>query len=367
MRNVYSRLFKYRMREKRAPLEDYLTEALADLVDRMPADVSADLFATMLEPTGRHGRWREAVLASKRSCSTQVVVEGGIVDLVVLLAGRPAIVVESKIGSSIRIHEDGEEQGGHQLRTYDRWLSRERKVDGPAALILLTHNTRPPPDFSDDSAYGTADRAVFTWGALARWLRRHSGEAVTGTAWSDLAADLHAFLEEQGMSNDTVTPSDISATQLFLPAWQRWTNTFGLLWEATKETRSGVLGKPKELEIENDGNVIWQWAYCLSPRPTEWWVAFVVRFPDASNWWHASPLPRHPHIALLIGTDDEGGTLVAPKPLPSGWLEVEAQFVTAKPLAELPSHPDEMAAALSAWATSAMSDARAIVETLGTN
>ena len=36
MSNLYCRLFKYRSRERRAPLGDYLSEALVDLMQRMP-------------------------------------------------------------------------------------------------------------------------------------------------------------------------------------------------------------------------------------------------------------------------------------------------------------------------------------------
>jgi hypothetical protein len=164
------------------------------------------------------------------------------------------------------------------------------------------------------------------------------------------------------MTSETVTAADIAAMQLSLPGWVRWTNTFRQLWQACAEVSQGLLAKPDDVEIENEGNVVWQWAFCVPPRPKKWWVAFLIRYPEASGWWQEADLPKHPHVGMLIGTDNEPLVLPLPGPLPDGWQVLEKQFVTAKPLSEFPVDPDAMAAAMCAWATTAMRDARSIIE-----
>lgn len=349
--SLYGRLFRYRARENRAPLEDYLTEALADLLGRLPKQEQAAFLADVL---GSEEAWRAAFANHRSAWRTQVACGGGFADLVLELDGKPAVVIENKLRSAVRAHGDG----GNQLTTYGTWLARTRKDTLPSGIILLTHDTEPPADMRESAGYGVETRAVMRWSGLARWLKRHASGS-DGAAWRTLAGDLHAFLEEKAMTTDTITGSDVAAARLFLPGWTRWENTFALLWSGADEVREGFLSsKTSSLSMTREGGMIWQWSYAASPLPHASWVAFALRFPEASEWYVGAGLPDQPHIMVLIGADRDDLPVDRIGPLPRGWLVHEAEVMTAMALHELPGEPDAQAMAMGIWARSRIAEAR---------
>lgn len=357
--NLYGRLFRYRTRENRAPLEDYLTEALADLLERTPAHEQAELLGSVL---GSPEVWLRALADHRHAWRTQVACGGGFADLVLELDGRAAVIIENKLHSGVRSHGDS----GNQLTSYGSWLARTRNDALPSGLILLTHATEPPADMMIAPEYGVEARAVLRWSGLARWLRRQTGIG-DGTVWRSLAGDLHAFLEERAMTNDTITGSDVAAARLFLPGWTRWENTFALLWSGADEVRAGLLSsKTSALSITREGGMIWQWSYAASPLPHASWVAFALRFPEASEWYVDAGLPEQPHLMLLIGADRHDLPVDRIGPLPDGWLVHETEVMTALPLHELPAEPDAQAAAMGAWARGRIAEARGLLVSMAT-
>lgn len=352
--NLYGRLFRYRTRENRAPLEDYLTEALADLLERVPAQDQAELLGSLL---GSGEAWQKAYAHNRHSWRTQVACGGGFADLVLELDGKAAVVIENKLHSGVRSHG----ASGNQLTTYGSWLAQMRNEALPSGLILLTHGTEPPADMMVGPGYGVETRAVLRWSGLARWLSRKSaiGDA---SVWRSLAKDLHSFLEAKAMTNDTITSSDVAAARLFLPGWARWENTFKLLWSGADEVRAGFLSsKTSALSMTRDGGMLWQWSYAASPLPHASWVAFALRFPDASNWYSDAELPELPHLMLLIGADGNDLPVDRITSAPDQWLVHETEVMTALPLHELPAEPDAQAAAMGAWARRSIMEARNIL------
>lgn len=252
-------------------------------------------------------------------------------------------------------------ENGNQLMTYGRWLQRNRNEALPSGLVLLTHGTDPPEDLMSGAEYGVETRAVLRWSRLARWLRTRSADA-DGAAWGVLAANLHAFLGEKSMTNDTIETSDVAAARLFLPGWTRWRNTFDLLWSGADEVRSGLLSsKMSELSLSQDGGMLWKWSYCAAPLPHGSWLAFALRFPDASEWYAGAALPDQPHLMLLIGADGDDLPVERIGSVPAGWLVHETEVMTAVPLHELPAEPDAQAAAMGVWARRRAAEARDVL------
>lgn len=352
--NLYGRLFRYRSRENRAPLEDYLTEALADLLERVPVQDQAKLIGNIL---GSERVWQKAFANHRHSWRTQVACGGGFADLVLELDGKAAVVIESKLYSGVRSHGTR----GNQLTTYGLWLAQIRDEALPSGLILLTHGTEPPTDMMTEPEYGVEARAVLRWSELARWLSRE-GAVSDGSVWRSLARDLHSFLEAKAMTNDTITGSDVAAARLFLPGWTRWENTFRLLWSGADEVRTGFLSsKTSALSMAGDGGMLWQWSYAASPLPDSSWVAFALRFPDASDWYSGAGLPELPHLMLIIGADRSDLPVERIGSAPDGWLVHEAEVMKALPLHELPAELDAQAAAMGAWARRSILEARDIL------
>jgi hypothetical protein len=119
LQSLYSRLFKYRARQERGPREDFLSEALCDLLSRLPLRERIDRIANFFVPTELRAVWVKAHAdATNVSLNTQRHLGGeGIADIVVEANDKVAIIIENKIGAPV--HGDGEET---QLHRYLRWL-----------------------------------------------------------------------------------------------------------------------------------------------------------------------------------------------------------------------------------------------------
>jgi len=283
--SIYSSLFRYRPRPARHPLEDFLSQGLADLLGRLPLEVVVDFVADVL--LGGHAAgWREFVETRPKASlkwSTQVgALHGltrGIMDLVLIVDGREAVVVESKIGAPVRSRRpepddlnsdstDSEEifptADAGQLQVYGRWLaSRRAEQEWKGALILLTHFTKSPADFGfGASNYGVPNlnvchwRAVWSW-AVGQGTKSRSASAVSAIkhktvnrtlqeSWRILCEEFAKFLEEQDMSNDYMTFHDFAAAELYTSSNVRIENTFGVVNERMASLRK-ELGSPKNL------------------------------------------------------------------------------------------------------------------------
>ena len=173
MVSLYGRLFTFRERPLRRPLEDFLTEALADLLNRMPPFEMTEFVSKFFLPplSDAQQAWQELV-SSWSGEPLQWVTRPSIhvrtwtlyPDLT-LYAGekRPLLIVENKIGSGIgeydvsQLNEDDTEiqpnntpgfqtaQTIDQLAIYGGWLSSQCRHPWPGAIAFLTHFTSPPP------------------------------------------------------------------------------------------------------------------------------------------------------------------------------------------------------------------------------
>lgn len=340
----YGRLFAHIAKPARSPLENFLTEAIADLLNRMPAsEVGALLrhafagiehpdFELMLESGS--GRWE-----------TQVAVPGGIADLVLWIGSIPALVIENKTWGSFRDHSiDG--AGPNQITTYCDWLATKSGGGTDCAILLLTGTTAAPVGFGEkDGAYAVTCRGQVTWAAVGRWLTARvsqpvgAGEPMT---WQVLAMELVEFLKEMKLSSEFFTPSDISAAHLFVPAMDRWQSTFHSIWSAAETAWSPFMSKiVSGTQVSSEGGMIWQWRYAnASAAPIRSYIGLGFRFPDQSKWYHGIGLPQTPHFLLLISTDV--GFLRSTRPLPKGWVsnDDEGEFLTAKSLGGLDDELD---------------------------
>ncbi len=226
MVSLYGRLFTFRERPLRTPLEDFLTEALADLLNRMPPVEMREFVSKCFMPPllDAQQAWHELAntLSGDRlqwiSRPSINVRSGTRYPDLMLYAGetRPLLIVENKIGSGIGEHdvsqmdEDNTEVlANHtsdiqtietidQLAIYGSWLSSQCQEPWPGAIAFLTHFTPPPLGFGlgDRSAYGVEWQRVCRWRDIWSWLTRVPRHSIGGglPAWQVLAAELADFL-----------------------------------------------------------------------------------------------------------------------------------------------------------------------------
>jgi len=342
MESLYGRLYKFRERPRRGPLEPFLTEALADLLNRMPPLEMSELVSKFFLPPAAQDAWQELVKSSSgdglqwiahRSIYVGTSVQYP--DFILYAGDEPLVIVENKIASGIGTHEEHQSTEDNnrieddtpllgsqavdtfdQVASYGRWLSAHCKHAWPGAIAFLTHFTLPPAGFGmgDRKAYGVEWQRICRWRDVWAWLTRvsYSSSDSSISTWRALAAELAEFLAEKSMNAESITFYDISAAEIFIKSAARHEYTFkqirdslspqwpGMGWSAT--TRGHIL-------YESKGGILWDWMYLRSPhspanRP-DWYIAWGIRFPELSDRWKgADPsLPLTNHVFVLLSSD----------------------------------------------------------------
>lgn len=205
--SFFDRLFIFRQRETRAPLEDFLTELLAEWLREATAagrinDILTGLFqlpeTRLPAPDALPGLVWE----------TQHVIgpghrgEGKRPDLV----GRGKdffFIIENKIAAGFTWHQDDHGEID-QLNLYDEYR-RDRSEPG-GGIALLTQSTLPPA--------GWAPRTLY-WSTVEQYLRSFASDSTPVLNY--LTQQLIAFLGEHGMNGTRIALADITA----YPAYQR--------------------------------------------------------------------------------------------------------------------------------------------------
>lgn len=362
MSRLYARLFKYKSRLDREPLEDFLSEALADVLARMPrGEVLAFLDFAVGENGGQP--FSAAIGNGEIEWGTQWLIPGGIIDIVMFVDKTPVLAIENKTWSMYQDHS-GDDGPANQVTTYCRWLARECADHDVSAMLLITATTLAPPGYHGGTDYAVERRGQLTWAAVGRWLQaRAIGNADPGITWMDLAADLAEFLKEKGLSSEIFTQSDLSAAHLMLPTMERWRATFDVVWSASQPIWSEFLNtRLSDIAFDVDSGRMWNWRYAQTGRaPPRSWVALGLCFPDQARGRKASGLPGHPYFALIVGSD--AATLVPVGPIPGDWFHEKdsEEFVSALPIAGLSVGTDRLPDELSDWSRRAMGEAGRIL------
>ena len=374
MTNLYSRLFKYRSRERRAPLEDYLSEALVDLMERMPQATAVAFVAEIFLPAAARALWIDYATDKALTWVTQRATDGavrGVLDILLEVDGRPALIVENKIASGVRVHspstgvEDDRAPSTTydvtQLGTYGAWLAGRVHADSwPGALTFLTHLTPAPSNFLKPGApYSIPHRRVASWAGVAGWLRRERravalADDTSPEPWLALAEDFIAFLEEHAMSAETITPDDVAATQLYLAPWARMQATFDQIWTRLQMFRQEVCGRNQtvKLKYDPDRGIVSTWNFPsgeFAPVARAGWIEIGFRFPYQTEDWANCGLPAHPHAFFCLSCDEEALPLERIESPLFGWHECEGALVAAKPLHEFSPVPEILISELCDW------------------
>jgi len=361
MRGLYSSLFRYRSRPDRQPLEDFLTEALADIMRRMSPDAQIDMLDWCFRDARHKPDWG-CLRGSKVSLETQVVVAGGIADLVLYRDERPMLVIENKTWSGFRDHGTVD-RSANQMTTYCEWLSGETPR---GAALLVTGTSDAPEGYHGGDGYAIDARAQVTWASLSRWLNSLLPAVENRRTWHDLAAELIVFIKEKSLSSEVFSQADLAAMSLALPTMGRWHATFTSMWSSAEDIKSRFL-KPRvsDFQFNIDGAIYWQWCYGLqnfSERRA--WVGLGVRIPETSNWYRDLVLPNAPHFIMILGSDN--GILVHERQLPSGWLttEEDGHCLFCIPIYDLPLDAGKRIDILAQWMRGALADAERIFSSL---
>ena len=358
--SLLSRLYRYRQRETRSPLEAFLTETLVELLNLLPRHQMLALVEELFLPPEAvpsfQARVRDRQLAWQGQFSVDDTGVTRWPDLVLLAGSTPALAVEAKIDAGAP---------DAQLRAYGLHLAAVNRGGAwPGALAFLTHRSEPPSTFlSDTTGYGVPWRTVNRWSAVYRFLRdpsrRVDGAPGVLPAWCYLADQLCLFLEENDMAADTLRMADLEHVAAFLPVKRRLEETFKVVREHLgplfKDTTEGPIGT---MWMHAEGLCVWEWANLrspeFSPRPGTWHLHWGIRFPGATQWWVPVAVPCA-FVGLASNPDGRGrvrfplGTDRVVSELLAGWTYPDDELIRDRPCTELVGADGEMGGRLAAW------------------
>lgn len=353
--SFYARLFKYRARSDRLPLENFLTEALADLLNRMPRNQTIG-FLTRCFGDAHHALNWDDVLGSDLEWRTQVVTDYGIIDAVLYSNMRPLIVLESKTWSSFRDHST-DLLNANQVSSYCTWLRSQVGPSGTGAALVISASAETPEGYKQPGYYALETRGQTTWASFGRWLDTKEVREDLNEATAMLASEFHTFLKEQNLSNEVIAQVDVAALALLIPSWDRWEATFAAMWSAAEEVQNRFLSKKaSSLYLNGEAGMLWQWRYGQSGvTPERFWIAVGLRFPESSQWYHAMRLPNAPHFLMIVACDNAPLSRVE-FDLPTDWHfdEEDGEYVCVLPIHTLSASSDKRLLELGNWAHSAM-------------
>lgn len=389
MPSIYGKLFKRRETETRRPLEDFLTEALADVLNRAPRKevvsfVGAYFLPRTADANSEWEKFNASTEAKRLRWSTQRRTTcGKFVDLL-LEAGddgdagswRKVLVVENKVMSGLSRHSveefegaaDRSESSRDQLATYGSWLAAQVAQDPfgwDGAIALLTHACPAPVGFGqrDRATYGVPWQRTCAWHQVWRWLfnKAATASAAGAPSWQVLAGELAEFIMENGMASETMTPHDLVVAEVYAPSADRMHASFRRVRMKLKAFRKDVANREQSSGAEFDASlgIIWEWGYLAAPyRPSpqhRWYVAWGIRFATIATRWTSAepPLPGAAHAFVVLEADEDvrHTAFLERDAIPAGWSTArEGSLIAAHPMHEFGSSaPDEMTDAWVEW------------------
>jgi len=322
--SLYSRLKKYQDTSERESLENYLTEGLCDLLNRMDRERQRAFLSTTI-PTCT-ALQEIPRLKWKTQVSISMSAKSHYPDLIGYAKGKPVVVVEVKVGAAFtqsqKENEDGSKELLSQLQRYGQWLHAENA--GSGILILLSAFTQPPADFLDEEPdeYAIKERHATTWQRVFEQLDTQEGVP--------LERDYKQFLEEAKVAVNNPTRKDFSILELYLDGpYERITHALKsiraqLAREYPNSFNWGRDEKPQSLGFQYE----WQNAsatnWAMLPKTKDAYFHWGVKFPVDVNL-QSSWASEHPQLEKSIGVffgisaDYEEDDEALKKAAPSGW------------------------------------------------
>jgi len=358
MTGLYRRLFTYRERPDRSPLEDFLTEALADLLNRLPAHFAQEVVAFLLSSAGTgideiKEYWKNG---TNIGWTTQKTIGGGVIDLLMEIDNVPFIVIESKIGAGFQEHqvESGHDDGynkRNQLATYGSWLAGKAPSGWGGAIVLLTHWTPPPSDFLNGSQiYKCRHRSVARWAALSRLLKSFSQSTEYYTSdWARLSGELVAFLKEEKMDSELATGHDLAALRIYDSSADRIRNSVEQIWESARLIWRPICQQTSiPLEISTNYGCVWKYRYLSRSDLRRSYLAVGIRYPDVSSYSVDIAPDGAPYLFVELASE-AGTSAITGLGMPECWIVLTDMRLAVRSLRDFPTDPELFVSAAEAW------------------
>jgi hypothetical protein len=366
MYSLYGKLFKYRERERRSPLEDYLTECLGDLFNRLDLPAQARFISRIFIPASLQG-WFEECSASITSfrMETQLRIPSGRIDLVLYADKKPFVAIESKIGAPV---------GDEQLAVYGRWVRDAGPPRQPAIVCFLTHLTPPPNGFiGGGEGSGRAIPHVAKWQAVYRLLRELA-DIENLEVVKMLARELATFLGERGMSGEYAGRDEFAAALVYLRAGSRMDHTFSSIYTHIKSLE-GCFGKSESarecsLKFDTEFKLIWGWSYLSHPMLGGLFFGYGIAL-EPNTIFRQGTIPAGDSVFICLGAEDRRSVQAVrtaknepQKPWTYAEISDWVTVISFKPLYPFFAEPEAFASKMIEWVDEEASNVDAFVAKL---
>jgi hypothetical protein len=332
--SLYMRLLRQQSTPERSNLENFLTEGLCDLLNRLTGQQQRELLAALLganslPPQGRDSaiRWKTQQTVFIQDYNYKRP------DLIGYLDGKPVYLVEVKVAAAFthgrtqktQETERKEPVDAHQLEMYGQWLA---ETNTEAQLVLLTWRSKAPDDFlgaESTQKYGVAARHCITWQNVHDKLAKRKD--------LPLANDFRTFLQEVAVATDAPNRQDFARLELFMDGASTRIRNFMMTIRTRLSTEfpAGMKWKA-EASYQSDGYVeepenrlIWAWGF-LEGRTSDY-ICWGMYFPTEEDipwgWKAAFPdIPRRPvsFVSAAFKQPADANRLLAGIPTDPHWL-----------------------------------------------
>lgn len=383
-------LFKYRSREKREAMEDWLTECVAAILRALPSDA----FAAVLKDLTGQDCEQLLIKGQERTVATQVTIplepsadergdENDRVptqrpDMVISIKGKPWLLFECKVAHSVDESRSSDPRFASQLHRYGQWLQKS-KFEAPGmarSLIFLTHHTLPPVDFtaqhSAELGYRNLSRHVATWGSVARSLDRATADIDRGSHVRALVEAYIEFLEENSLSEEYPNSQDVALLGVHLPAVDRLDKLVADMFariDGIGTSWNGNAYFEKEIDIGRYQKV--RWVHLPDGWPTGAFVQTGFWFPDSPNQIYretmncelgeANFVTSAPKVFLQLAHEDDD-MFPQPKDRPGDrWLRPASDFFVFRDFDSFDGDPAARAVSILAWLDEKVSELRRFI------
>lgn len=300
---IYKRLFRAPPPDIKSWTEDFLTEALGDLLSHMPTVQQISFVEGLLLKNISDSEWKlqfiEGLAGKILYWETQHIISGSVLpnkgrvpgfygkrpDVVLFADGRPVLVIEAKVDAPAT--ED-------QVERYGQWLRCEQlmPVTMTAVVLLLTKISRAPRLFKvggDTCCSNDQRMSVITWNDLYEWLSESSRVEDQGlNNCRSLSTEFRNFLLEVEVAESQVTNSPansehIQATQNFFSVRGHLASVINSVGdEICKQlAKAHIYGSPKAILLDERRNTYWSYL----PNTNGAYVGWGFYFPSQGDTW----------------------------------------------------------------------------------
>ncbi len=313
--NIYHRLSRRTPSVLKNNEENFLSEALGDLLCRLTSEQTAAFMKEVLLKQEVSNLWYASFIESWAGKSLRWETQYRITDdegrrlwpdLVLLADHRPILVIEAKLDAPTY---------SEQLREYASWLQRPGKSpDRPTAVVLLRNKGKPPDYRGIEEGLGRDMLRILDarWVDVRNWLHqsKSASSADADEFLTGLQREFAGFMRVRGIGDD---PADQVAIEIAAKTW------FSGIEQACEVVESvskiidrlavgftfGVDGrKPSVLPIRS---AIWSYATMLPKTSDVVYISWGLYFPNGYDEWHDLHTPQAGGCSYFLSVESDKG------------------------------------------------------------